>query len=405
MFLKRCRRSVSNRFFGLTQQFYRPVNIPLDKILVGEQHGIPSQEWFRRTGDRTRFSMLLSDSPYVSFLRQVDDDPQILEDDDTLKETSYFKMADVCRRHTGWYFEATTTEQICEWMRQYYQMYKTFDCDSQIKPVEGRGHSVSRTCPVVNKIADSDLYEVEDGHHRLAIMLAKGYHLAQVVVRSRRRTYLQQQLLRVNQIHGKELYQPVPFPEVQTWSLIRKCQDRLEMILRFLEQQKLNGKHTVVDCACSYGWFVKQFKDHSFTVLGLDRDTTVIQLGRLIYDLEESDFECVRLEDFLSTSIDKFDVVLCLSLLHHYALGNENASPEDIVAGLSRITNKVLFVDTGQSHEQWFHRTLPEWNTDFIRRFLLKHGDFTEVMQLGVDTDNVGKFKNNYRRGLFACLK
>lgn len=32
-------------------------------------------------------------------------------------------------------------------------------------------------------------------------------------------------------------------------------------------------------------------------------------------------------------------------------------------------------------------------------------GDSKEVIPLGSDTDNVGKFKDNYRRTLFACLK
>ena len=348
--------------------------------------------------------MLLRDSPYVSFIRHVDDNPQILEDNDKLVETSYFTMADICRKHTGRYFDATSRKQICQWMREYFQIYKTFGSASHNTPLS-MGHTVGHVLPVVNQILDSDLYEIEDGHHRLAIMLAKGHEQAQVIVRGKKRTFLQEELLRVNQTKGTELYQPVPLSEVQTWSLIRKCEDRFAMINCFLESQHLNRGVRVLDCASSYGWFVKQFKDHGFDVLGIDKDATAIELGQLIYDLEQSDFAHICLEDFLSATKARFDIVLCLSILHHYAIGKENASPEDIVGGLSKITNKVLFVDTGQSHEQWFHKILPEWNTDFVREFLLKNGDFTEVIVLGADADNVGMYSDNYARRLFACVK
>jgi len=405
MLLKRSIRFLKNSFFYRTLPFRSPTSIAIDKLLVGNMHGFPSQEWFQRTDDRTRLSMRLLDSPYVSFLREVDANPQILSEDEMLRETSYFRMADLCRQHMGWYFAATTPHQICQWMRQYYRLYKTDRGLSLAEPVEGRGHSKDGSLPIVNRIADSDLYEVEDGHHRLAIMLAKGHQHAQVIVRGRKRTFLQKELLRVNQTHGKELYQPVPLPEVQTWSLIRKCEDRFALIYRFIEQQQLNQGLTVVDCACSYGWFVKRFKDRGFRVLGLDKDATAINLGRLIYDLEESDFMNVRLEDFLFTNKNTFDIVLCLSVLHHYALGKETASPEEIVEGLSRITKSFLFLDTGQAYEQWFCKKLPEWNTDFIRDFLLKHGIFKEVIPLGSDTDNVGRYSDNYGRILFACKK
>ena len=394
------------RLFLKSLRFRSPISIPLDSILVGQQDGTPSQEWFRQTGDKSRFSTLLQESPHVLFLREADARPSIIEDNAALQKTSYYQMAELCRVHRGHVFEATTSQEICQWMRQYYEMFTMFNLDLQTESMVGRGHSQAGSYPVVNRIIDSDFYELEDGHHRLAIMLVKGFHKAQVIVRGRKRTFLQEEVLRVNQTKGTELYQPVSLPEVQTWRLVRKCEDRFAMILQFLEQRRLLTNNTsLLDCACSYGWFVKQFKDKGFQVLGLDRDATVTKLGQLIYELEEANFRNVYLEEFLSTNTNTFDIVLCLSILHHYAIGKESGSPEDIIQGLSKITRKVLFLDTGQSHEYWFRGTLSGWNTDFIRRFLLKNGRFKKVIPLGTDTDNVGKFKDNYRRTLFACLK
>lgn len=107
-------------------------------------------------------------------------------------------------------------------------------------------------------------------------------------------------------------------------SLIRKSKDRLEMMLQFLKQRQLLAKNTSVrDCACSYGWFVRQFKDRGFRVLGLDRNETAIELGQLIYNLEETDFNLEHLEKFISTNEDIFDIVLCLSILHHYVIARK----------------------------------------------------------------------------------
>lgn len=386
--------------------FYRPMDILLDKILVGTMSGISSQDWFRITGDPTRFSMLLSDSPYLSFLKKVDANPHMLSNDKMLEETSYFKMADLCLKHMGWYFDATTPQGIREWMRQYYKIYKADSDISQKLYIESHGHSKSGICPVVHRISDSDMYEVYDGHHRLAIALAKGHKSIQVIFRGKKRTFIQEELLHVNQTKGTELYQPVPLPEVQTWSLIRKCDDRLAMMLQFLDNKEMSiSNATVLDCACSYGWFVKQFKDKGAKVIGLDRDATALNLGQLIYKLEPADFRHDYLEKFLLHSKDNFDIVLCLSILHHYAIGKEMGSAENIIKRLSEITNNVLFIDTGQSHESWFCKTLPQWNASFIHQFLLEHGSFTEVIPLGVDTDNTGRYRDNYGRMLFACVK
>jgi SAM-dependent methyltransferase len=386
-------------------QLKPPRSVPMRRLLVGQQAGTPAQEWFRRTGDATRFSMLLQDSPYLEFLRAADSDRALLRDPDALRRTSYYRMAACCLAHTGEFFEATTPDGILAWMRRYYELYTNFDRGSAAMQ-RGRGHSHGGTLPVVTAVRDSDVFEIVDGHHRLAVLLARGAERASVIVNGRKHTFLQEELLRVQQTHGVELYQPVPRPEVETWRLVRRCEDRFARIQSFLEERRL--AHTgadVLDCGCSYGWFVSEFKKRGYRARGLDRDPRATRIGELVYGLEPGDFVHLPLEEFLESHDGTLDVVLCLSLLHHYAIGKERGAPEAILKALGRITGKVLFLDTGQSSEGWLRRDLHGWDAGSIQEFLARNGGFTEVVDLGPDADNVGRFREQYGRTLFACLK
>jgi SAM-dependent methyltransferase len=342
----------------------------------------------------------------VQFLRQIEKDTTLLGNTEFLKTTSYFRMARACLKETGAYFAAKTEESIPQEMRDYFSLYEKYAPDFQEPTPPPEGHSPPATYPVLRRIRNSDCYEVVDGHHRLAIQIVQGKKEAAAVVLGKTRTYLQEALLKVNQIHGVELYQPVPFPEVASWRLVRQCQDRFSMMHTFLEERNLFAPgDRSLDCGCSYGWFVAQFQKLGYQAFGLDRDPKATRIGEMCYGLKEKNFLTEKLEAFLRQDGEPYEVVLFLSLLHHFARGHEPGSPEEVLKQVARRTGKVLFLDTGQGHEGWFSRELPEWDPEFIQKFLIQHGEFSEVTPLGVDADNVESFHNQYRRTLFACLR
>ena len=67
-----------------------------------------------------------------------------------------------------------------------------------------------------------------------------------------------------------------------------------------------------------------------------------------------------------------------------------------------KITKKVLFFDTGQNHEEWFRKALPQWDVPFIVDWLRAHTSFREIVPLGIDTDARPPYDRNYRRTLFV---
>ena len=112
-----------------------------------------------------------------------------------------------------------------------------------------------------------------------------------------------------------------------------------------------------------------------------------------------------KIEDFFLKNTKQYDIVLFLSILHHYVIGKENYNYIDILKNLDKITKNILFLDTGENHEQWNKLILPEWNVSFIIKTIKNNTSFKTVIPLGRDHDNKGIYKDNYRRMMFACLK
>ena len=98
-------------------------------------------------------------------------------------------------------------------------------------------------------------------------------------------------------------------------------------------------------------------------------------------------------------------MVSCFSLLHHFVLGRGSASAEELAGLLDATTAKVLFLDTGQEHEEWFRTTLAGWSAGHVERWLAANTTFREIVRLGPDEDAVGRYAGNYGRMLFACVR
>lgn len=395
----------SHLYLGLAHRL-SPRRVPLDRVLVGQQSGFPARDWYLRTGDPTRLSRLLSTSPYVTFLRQCARSPELLDSPEALQETEYYRMARLCLEQTGNYFEARQEPEILEQMRRFHRLSREYASDRPDAPAPRDGHSPPGRHPVLRRVRDSDCLEVVDGHHRLAIQAFRGEAETLAVVLGSTRTLLQERLLRVNQVHGVELYQPVPLPEVAGWHVVRRCQDRFEKMQAFLEERDLLREgDRVLDCGCSYGWFLARFQELGLEAEGLDRDPRVARIGAMVYGLDPGQFHTRPLEDFLGQEGPPYDVVLFLSLLHHYGLGKEPGAPGEILRKVAARTRKVLFLDAGQATEAWFRHALPDWDPSFLEGLLREEGGFREVVPLGTDEDARGPYTEQYGRTLFACVK
>ena len=390
----------------LRYYFVRNREISIKNVLVGQQSGFPLEIWLKITGENSRLSKLIIDFPYVSFLKKIEEDETRLNDLGFMIKTDYFKMGNLCIRFAGHFMGAKDNSSLLKWMQEYYSFYKRIKNGEEryIKFLSKKGHSKIKEYPILSKIKNSNFYEVIDGHHRIAIMYLRGEKYINAIILGKKYSALQKMLLNINQINAIELYQPVEVNEVNLWPVVRNCKDRFSLMVNFLKKLEIK-KGTLIDMACSYGWFTANFKKRGFKVIGIDRDPQAIKIAQLIYKLKSQETLSEKIESFIDRNKIKYDVVLFLSILHHYGLGKEKGDVNDILKKLDRITGKVLFLDSGENHEEWFKKKLPEWDINYIIKKIRENTSFKKIVKLGKDSDNVGRYSKNYGRTLLACVR
>jgi Methyltransferase domain len=377
--------------------------IDLRRTLIGGEGNYDAGYWADVTGDMERASTLVKDSPYVKLLEQYQAIGEKLFVWETFSETAYFRNAAQCVQICKHYCGQRSREGILQQARSLAATYE------QIK--NGGGSRARLTfeeppLPVVRETLTPNTFQIVDGHHGLAIAWALGQQKAHATVLSPPMpTALQSLVLTANRT--KELYHPLNRPEFDnSWGRVRQCDDRLAMMLRFLNSSgsKLD-ELSVVDLGCCYGWFVSEFSKCGCRVIGIDRDPAALKIGRIAYGLRAEQVIQTEIMAFLRSCNRTFDIVLLLSILQDFAQRPDFGKPEELLKRIDAITGSYLFLETGQNHEQWYRNALSEWGDDFIIKLIRQHTSFNRVLPLGVGSDNLGSYRNNYARTLFVCLR
>lgn len=372
--------------------------VRLSHLLLGGQNGMTGHEFARAMVDPLWPSRRVVDGPHAHLLRRGPD-----QSDRDILGSSYARMARACIRHTGVYFDATDDAGIVAQARQILARAAGRSADVPT----GVMHSPPGQPVLVVPIADSSCFQVIDGHHRIALAAAAGATTVPVRVRRGKvTTPLQDLLQEMSWLEGgRELYQPVDSPELTAmWPIVRCCVDRLEAMEAFLRPRGLlEGSY--LDVASCYGWFVGQMAERGMAAEGIERDPLGATLGRLVYGVDPDRIRIGDVVDALRGTREQWDVVSCFSLLHHFVLGRGACDEVELIRLLDKSTRRVLFLDTGQEHERWFHKSLRGWNPEHIREFLLTNTTFDQVLDLGPDRDAVGPYAENYGRHLFVCTR
>ena len=378
------------------------VEVPIERILLGGQNRLDAHAFASGIGDPMWASTRLVDGPHVRLLEEFAD---AAPSEEAILASDYGCMARDCVALSGHFFSADDDAGIVQVARRFLAHARQGIDDPERLPHQSSPGDPVRLAPV----RASDCFQVVDGHHRLAAAWVAGERVVPAQVkRLPVRTPLQEVLDAMSWIGGERLlYQPVAAPELeQSWVTVRRCTDRLGAMRRVLADLGLQpAGSSYLDVACCYGWFVDQLGQWGFDAQGVERDPLGQEVAAMAYGVPAERVVVGDAVDFLRDTSRRWDVVSCFSLLHHFVLGRGSSDAAELVRLLDRVTGRVLFLDTGQEHEAWFGRSLRGWDTARVASFLVEHGSFDRVVDLGPDQDAVPPYEQNYGRHLFACIK
>ena len=404
-------KSKTSKFRNKIHGWPRTEEIDLRRAISYGESGHDAGRWAEMTGNMQRASLPLANSPHVKFLEKYHEIGEKLLLPHNFERTAYYKNARECVAVTGNYFGQRTLEGITAQARSFITLYDRITTNNSLEVnfPSTACHSPSHSLPVVRKTWTPKTVQIDDGMHRLAISWVSGRKETTVLVFPAAPTTLQALVTQISKTQEHPgLYQPLKSIEFdKSWRLVRQCEDRLEMMLQFLSASSnyCVSDLSIVDLGCSYGWFVAEFLKRGADATGVDINAAALKIGQIAYGLPAKRVVNGCLMNFFDSCGRTYDVVILMSVLHQFALKPDFGSLEELLKRADGITSAVLFIDTGQAHEERYHNTLPEWNDDLFTDLILQHTSFDSVIALGTDSDNVGPLDNNYGRTLFACVR
>jgi SAM-dependent methyltransferase len=385
--------------------------IDMDTVLIGGDSRFSKRQMQSSVHAIRTSVQTLDQSPHVDLLRCYERDGDRLFDPAAFVSTSYYRYADECEAVTGHnFFGQRELNGYIAQARAFARLYdRVREGDKEEVEFPSRqGHSARGSLPIVERTWTPGVYQVVNGHHRLAIAHMLGHRRVRAVVLPPRPTELQYLVATCAQPRGsRELYQPIDAPDFNaSWPILRRCTDRFALMTQFLDSQGIQLPDlSVRDLACSYGWFAQAFARQGCRVLGVEHNELSLRIGHIAYGLQDQQTLQADLVDFLEADRASADVTLLLSILHHFVMRPDRLSPEALLRLVDRATAKVLFLDMGQEHETWFRRALAGWDDERIVAFIRANTTFTRILKIGVDSDGDGRFAGNYGRSLFACIR
>lgn len=393
----------------IAQNFGYSKLIPIDRLLMGGENDISGWKFAFMSNDFLRPSTRVANSPHTQLLLDYENFGSSILESPRFEQTAYFKNALLAIDLFGAYFPGIDSAEKIRLSAEYF--INNF-IGKPTGHIESRGHSKPGSKILVKKIQNSDCYQLIQGNHRAAYAILNGKQKINVKVlvgQGKEITPIQFLLNSLRWEEGsKYLYQPLPAPELdQQWQEIRKSTDRFEKIHDFLKNHfdgQLSEK-TSLDVGSYFGWFVNSFNQLGFDAHGVEKDFVAIDVMNVAYPDVQGKVIREDAVRYLSALEQPFNVVSCLSVLHHFVTQREGKSAEELLGLLDRACSEVLFFEMGEEHEEWFAEDLAGWDADHIENWVLSNSSFTHSVRLGRDNDNIGDFANNYGRMLFAFYK
>ena len=378
-------RAVGKIPFGqlLRQQVrHRPGlrRIPVSRLLMGSQAGLDSSGFANAFGTLRFGSMPMDQSPHVELLRLADRSDRPLSDEEIMG-TAYFQFARHLADTWGDYFGAESDDEIVGIARNFVSWSQGMETR-----VTGNSGSPTLDHVLVAKVHRSSTFQVIDGHHRLAVDIARGERSVKV-----HRTWLSTETALQWRLferglgprRARALDQPVAARELSGWTVAQNCPDRLIRIERLAERAPGDTHMTpsFLDVGCGYGWYLAELKRLGWRVRGVDRDGLASEVATAFHDLAEDEIVVGEWAPAVESLDETFDVVACLGLGAALRSCDSDEAAMRLLRALDQRTGGALVVDAPCSSGA----VAP--SAEGLTTLVLRATSFSKVAELGVVTD------------------
>lgn len=213
--------------------------------------------------------------------------------------------------------------------------------------IKNHGYDSSRNPRVKVAIDGDGKIVLVDGLHRSSIMYCLGKRfVCEVVYRDHKWIRLKYLLYHIN--NEVKLYQPVNHSDLRRWPCWRiDTNNRIKIICDWLKRNMPDARNGL-DMGCHTGRIVVGLANNGYTMTGIDVDNNALLAARTMADMEVIGTKgCVSFCEpsyFDAIARDRFDFIICLSLLNHYAC-DENRWQEgwNLFKKLCKVSNAVFY--------------------------------------------------------------
>ena len=158
---------------------------------------------------------------------------------------------------------------------------------------------------------------------------------------------------------GGRTYEPVEIGG-RRFANVRDTDERWRAVSQVLRDYDVKN---LLDIGCAEGWFVRRAAtEHNCFAIGIEATDTVIvgELARLHDRVQRAATVRAFMTPEAIRSLPQFDVVLCLSVLHHVIRAFGIVAAEQFLRALATRVNKVLVFEIGTADETSWMSFLPE---------------------------------------------
>ena len=203
-----------------------------------------------------------------------------------------------------------------------------------------------------------------------------------------------------------KMYAPNPFvPRENILKDERACYGRLDAINQFLPD---NAQPTTLDVGCNLGFFTFNMAKRGGFSIGIDYGRNEILAAKALahkHLVSNIVFTQMEVTPANASRLPKADMVICLSIFHHWIRKLGQADSLQIMRGLADSANKYFVFDTGQPNEknvdwneslEFMYPDIGKWADDYFKAL-----GFSEVVNLGEHRTSLSEVP----RTLFIAVK